>query len=206
MPVQCTCVRCGAVFFRPPSAAVTARFCSLDCARNGIVRDCDYCNAVFITQPSRLKRGEGRFCSRRCASFGIAAPLSKRKPQGDDPAHRRWSTAVKERDGFVCQGCKLQPPVRLHAHHIIPWREQPELALTVSNGITLCPACHKRAHLDHGDYEHLRRRTTRQCVVCGNSFTRVSSKVGLTCGRACGAINGGRTNKAHRNAANRAKE
>ena len=53
--------------------------------------------------------------------------------------------AVFERDNFTCQICGITK-CYIHAHHIRPFKKYPELRTTISNGITLCPACHKAEH------------------------------------------------------------
>ncbi len=57
---------------------------------------------------------------------------------------KMWSKAVRERDGHKCVECGASG--KMHAHHIKPWKCHPELRYDVSNGITLCPPCHQRAH------------------------------------------------------------
>lgn len=59
-------------------------------------------------------------------------------------ATKAWSQAVRERDGHKCVECGATG--RLHAHHIKPWKHHPELRHDVSNGKTLCPPCHQKAH------------------------------------------------------------
>lgn len=66
-------------------------------------------------------------------------PRSKR-PDG----LRAWSLAVRDRDGRRCVECGATG--RLHAHHIVPISENPELALDLGNGQTLCPPCHAAKH------------------------------------------------------------
>ena len=56
----------------------------------------------------------------------------------------QWSTAVKERDGQLCQGCGSVK--NLHAHHIKPRAMFPDLSLDLNNGITLCKECHVKEH------------------------------------------------------------
>ena len=62
---------------------------------------------------------------------------------------RIWSKAVRDRDGNVCRNCK-QPHWRLHAHHIVSIEMciDSSLEFDIDNGITLCPKCHKRTHMD----------------------------------------------------------
>lgn len=61
-----------------------------------------------------------------------------------DPNYRAWRKAVYARDGHRCQmpGCRRSK--HLNAHHIQRWADAPLLRFEVSNGITLCPRCHKR--------------------------------------------------------------
>ena len=60
-----------------------------------------------------------------------------------------WAKAVKDRDGWKCRVCGSIE--KLNAHHLLSVRENPNLALDVNNGITLCRKCHRIAH--HGRYE-----------------------------------------------------
>jgi hypothetical protein len=62
-------------------------------------------------------------------------------------AQKRWRKAVFERDGYKCQNCGSQKT--LHAHHIKPRKDYPELAFDIKNGITLCKKCHIIEHPDN---------------------------------------------------------
>lgn len=59
--------------------------------------------------------------------------------------YREWRTAVYERDDYTCQRCGIRGS-DLHAHHIAPYAEVPELRFEVGNGETLCVPCHKEHH------------------------------------------------------------
>lgn len=52
--------------------------------------------------------------------------------------YRNWRWIVFERDKFKCKitdhNCKSQ----LEAHHILTWKDYPELRYDINNGITLC--------------------------------------------------------------------
>lgn len=56
--------------------------------------------------------------------------------------YKIWRDAVKDRDGYKCTMCKSQ--TRLHAHHVISWKENEELRFDVNNGQTICQPCHAR--------------------------------------------------------------
>ena len=60
----------------------------------------------------------------------------------------KWATDVKKRDNYTCQLCGIQiigtgtKRRNIHAHHIKPRNDYPELQYDINNGITLCRKCH----------------------------------------------------------------
>jgi hypothetical protein len=58
----------------------------------------------------------------------------------------KWRTKVFERDGFTCQKCRKKSKagerLEIHAHHIKSFAKNKTLRFAVSNGVTLCRACH----------------------------------------------------------------
>lgn len=55
-----------------------------------------------------------------------------------------WAWLVKCRDNFICSSCKQQfNSSTLQAHHL---NKHPEDKFLLSNGITLCKACHRNSH------------------------------------------------------------
>ena len=68
---------------------------------------------------------------------------------------RAWKIkreAILRRDGFMCQECKRYGKAReaKTVHHIIHLEDDPSLALKSSNLISLCTACHNKAHPEKG--------------------------------------------------------
>lgn len=63
-----------------------------------------------------------------------------------------WALQVICRDDRVCQHCGFgwNGPKTLNAHHILHQAHRPDLALDLSNGITLCVPCHKTIHKTTG--------------------------------------------------------
>ena len=86
--------------------------------------------ADFSYLPHTLEPDEVRFMPNR--KFNSA--LSK------------WSKAVRERDNHTCQHCGAKES--LVAHHSVPLSvdEGRPIALSLSNGTTLCVACHAQEH------------------------------------------------------------
>lgn len=56
----------------------------------------------------------------------------------------KWRQAILSRDDYRCVDCGADSP--LHAHHIKPKHEFPELIFAADNGKTLCKSCHAKAH------------------------------------------------------------
>ena len=59
--------------------------------------------------------------------------------------YRRWRDDVIKRDDYTCRECG-DSLCELHAHHIKEFARFPELRYVLSNGITLCKACHYKKH------------------------------------------------------------
>jgi hypothetical protein len=60
------------------------------------------------------------------------------------PAHHYWSKMVKERDLNRCKINNADCDGRIESHHILSWKEHPELRYDVNNGITLCHFHHPK--------------------------------------------------------------
>jgi hypothetical protein len=67
----------------------------------------------------------------------------------DDANYVIWRKEVYERDGFKCRIANSDCKGRIEAHHILSWREHPDLRYQLNNGITLC----------HRHHPHFRRET-----------------------------------------------
>lgn len=61
-----------------------------------------------------------------------------------DPDYKKWRIEVYKRDNYKCKIENKDCRGRIEAHHILVWRDYPELRYQVNNGITLCHAHHPR--------------------------------------------------------------
>ncbi len=99
-------------------------------------------------ETERLKRRLGN------EAHWEGVPRKERRPkQENSRRYRKWRGRVFERDNWTCQRCKNKGGY-LQAHHIKPWKSHPELRFKVSNGQTLCEACHKIANRECGAYRN----------------------------------------------------
>lgn len=125
-----------------------------------VERTCHQCRTTFYRAPSVVRRGGGRYCSRICTvlgnkRFGPNHPRwikdrSKLKHLGDENLDRRssayntWRREVWLRDNFKCKIANPDCKGRIEAHHILAWRDYPELRYQITNGITLCHFHHPK--------------------------------------------------------------
>lgn len=58
------------------------------------------------------------------------------------PEYYQWRKSVLTRDNYLCQDCGST--ININAHHIKQIFDYPGLICDVSNGVSLCPDCHKR--------------------------------------------------------------
>ncbi len=63
------------------------------------------------------------------------------------PGYSHWRDEVLNRDE-VCQCCGLDK--HLQVHHLFGYKEHPELATDIGNGVTLCKFCHEKYHSVYG--------------------------------------------------------
>lgn len=172
--VSVTCAACGKEILREKKQAERweKHFCSPECrgdyqkGRNTgkanpkyarIEKVCAWCGKVFETWPCTL--GKVRFCSMQCRNDWQSDKMKgenhhnwkggtaeKRSCDMASREYKAWRKSVFERDGYTCRICGDDKGGNLNAHHIKPYRDYPELRYEVSNGVTLCEACHIKIH------------------------------------------------------------
>ena len=211
------CLVCGKEFSAVP-ARKNAKLCSNACrylwqkaARKGGLnarwtggprsKTCQHCGKVFEWDGKPISTWQSqKFCSKVCVVAGQHRLRGADHPrfQGDAVKRQRskttgqqakWSADVISRDGGKCQRCGATG-VELHAHHIKPWKDNPEARWDVSNGITLCHRCHWQTHSkqpeEHhaaGISEHGAHRTVSEGVTPdGRAYRRVDVPCGW-CGK-----------------------
>ena len=72
----------------------------------------------------------------------------KRRDKKDGSLYIQWRKDVYKRDGWKCKMLNGECVGRIEAHHILPWRDYPELRYDINNGITLCYYHHPRKRIE----------------------------------------------------------
>jgi hypothetical protein len=152
MPVQCTCVQCGASFVRSPSEV--GPYCSPECYRLAHPkpsRPCEGCGIVFQVTVTEIKRGHGRFHSLSCFyASQRAVPLSERfwpkvNKDGPLPAHcpeygSCWMwTAGQDAYGYGFLAIGRSP----RKAHQVAWEESS--GPVIPPDMDICHTCDNRA-------------------------------------------------------------
>lgn len=68
--------------------------------------------------------------------------LLARRDERNDGVYVAWRRGVWTRDKWTCRIDNIFCSGRIEAHHILAWKEYPELRYEINNGITLCHAHH----------------------------------------------------------------
>jgi endogenous inhibitor of DNA gyrase (YacG/DUF329 family) len=154
--------------------------CSIKCSaiakHNKSTAKCISCKKIFERPKSYFKwhkeRGNKRFfCSRKCfGNYKIGENnhnwISDRSKLKDPMKSLRWSNSMKmwrkavfKRDNYTCQMCgdrsRKGHPVTINAHHIIAIKQRKRTATEISNGITLCEACHKKTYAKEHEFAEM---------------------------------------------------
>lgn len=163
--VRDECDWCGNVFEVVPSRFLHGRgkHCSRKCQyesnssklRTGSRKElkCLNCGNSFEKLQSYLesKLGAGKYCSRECRDKHRRGDNHPQYIHGtrSDEYGSNWQAQrrkARKRDSFKCQECGVRG-VPLDVHHIKPRRDFDDVKTSniLSNLVTLCKPCHRRA-------------------------------------------------------------
>lgn len=130
-------------------------------------RVCEFCGGPFGEWPSRIARGQGRFCCTRCSDlWGSENSVGEHNsnwrgglsfvPYSSD-FNEAFKTKIRERDNYICRLCGV--PARA-VHHINYDKEE----TTPENCITLCGSCHGTTGSNRDYWQGMLNKIMR--VVC----------------------------------------
>lgn len=120
---------------------------------------CETCGKeVTIPRGKMCPARKLRFCSPKCASIGNSGENNASWRGGHEPYYgpnwQRQRRKARKRDNYACQDCGLteeEANKHLDIHHKIPFRffnGNYEKANELSNLVTLCRSCHRKAEAE----------------------------------------------------------
>lgn len=121
----------------------TTRFCSVSCGIKGTARHNKPHTPETVRKMSESMKGK------KTGSLAYQW-IEDRSKLKDDRRNRKgqlsrdWVKRVKVRDGYCCKMANQDCKGQLESHHILPWKDYPELRYEINNGITLCSFHHPR--------------------------------------------------------------
>jgi 5-methylcytosine-specific restriction endonuclease McrA len=104
----------------------------------GVPRTTAEREAIAAVVRERTPRGSAHYNWK-----GGITPSQKRKRKGR--RYYAWRSEVRARAAGSCEACQCER-APMHAHHIKPFAEFPELRLDPENGAWLCSDCHREVH------------------------------------------------------------
>jgi hypothetical protein len=192
--MRSTCRTCGKKFeYRPGSSK--GIYCSTKCQPrlgdknpcwrggvNAIHKLCKLCGKEFITRRSQLKRGRGKYCSKKCYGKATGTRMMGNNKMGSKISFRNknnpnWQGGIsrlpyseefdnylkekiRERDGYKCRLCgvpQIECNRKLTIHHI----DYDKKNCNINNLITLCNKHNSMVNFDREYWTHY----FQECVV-----------------------------------------
>lgn len=115
--------------------------CPLQSLRNGHSISCGCVKRNFLinfnTGKNQSKENSPRWIEDRTKLSKYIHGKERRSP-----AYKYWKNEVKKRDNWQCKINNSDCEGQLNSHHILNWKEYPELRYDINNGITLCQFHH----------------------------------------------------------------
>ena len=160
------CLTCGKVWkSQKPNAKYCSQACKPQSERKRSVVKCAYCGKEKETLTSKVEKFENHFCDIVCKNryygkthkgsnsprYNVELTEKERIVGRKYTEYYNWRKEVYERDKYTCQCCGDNKGGNLVAHHILNYSSNKELRTTLSNGITLCSACHDKFHKIYGN-------------------------------------------------------
>lgn len=145
---QKNCQRCGKVMFKISTHSVaywsTRKFCSFVCILKGGKQSKEHI-AKRVQKNIGQKRSEETrermskvHTGEKSSQWIFDRSQVKDQDRHIGSAYNHWRKTCKERDGKKCKIRNKDCKGQLEIHHILGWKDHPELRYEVNNGITLC--------------------------------------------------------------------
>ncbi len=144
--IEKTCSFCQKVFFTD-CLQPKKKFCSLSCNSKSRPE----MNLVNLEKRDKEKQREAvasRVGEKHPRWIKDRSQLNDERKDRGGSLSRDWGRTVKNRDKWKCKMSNDNCCGRMEAHHILSWKDFPELRYEINNGITLCHLHHPRKRED----------------------------------------------------------
>lgn len=108
---------------------------------NRVAKKCKSC-------AGKGKKGAVGWCKEKRYNWIVDRSLIKRQDERNNPEYKQWRLSVYKRDEYRCKISNQDCYGKIVAHHILSWREYPELRHDINNGVTLCHFHHPKKRDD----------------------------------------------------------
>jgi len=113
--ITINCDHCGEIFERTPFHIRSSNYCSMACykaaSHSKIIRvKCKICGKKFVTCPSRVKSGRGKYCSRECYREALKGhePSNKGKTL-EEMVGKEKASKIRLRIATISEACWKKP-------------------------------------------------------------------------------------------------
>lgn len=136
--------------------------------RNGHTKSCGCLKKekTFKTR-QKMKSNHANFSGKLNPNWNPNLTDKDRLDKRNYPEYKEWVQKVFKRDNYTCQACGDNTGRNLIAHHLESYNSNPELRITLSNGVTLCKTCHKDFHHEYGYGNNTEKQFTKyKGIIC----------------------------------------
>jgi len=182
------------IWVTPSQLKLGKKYCSLECQSEGrkkkIKKLCEVCKKEFYITPSVQKRGQGRFCSRKCLNDSRRGKVSE---GGQSWYKKRSYSHQRNRIKINCKSCNKQMEIRIseykqgrkYCSRECYYKSKKKM----EDLIKICKNCGKKFQVDwhNGDHifcnrncyrEYQQKKSTRTytCKNCGKKVKFIGRK------------------------------
>lgn len=120
--------------------------------RSGHTRSCGCLQKETVSEIMRKRTGENHadVSGEKNPNYSSNLTNEEREITRKYPEYIDWRATVYKRDNHTCQCCGNNKGGNLCAHHLESYRDNPELRISLENGVTLCEEYHKNFHHQYG--------------------------------------------------------
>ena len=128
--------------------------CACKCGNKNFWRLGSLLRSEIVKSCGCFRRRKGKDNPNYLHEISVEERLRRKRGSINMPGYKNWARDVKIRDNLTCQVCDIKD-TKFEAHHLYNYKDYPEYASKIDNGVTLCQSCHIKFHQEYGkDYNN----------------------------------------------------